>query len=54
MGMRGAQDRRVQGIPPYRQIVGETPGAAQQVGVLETADGTPRVGHRPVNFGRRF
>jgi hypothetical protein len=54
MGMRRAQDRRVQCIPPHRQIVGEAPGAAQQVGILETADITPRVGHRPVNFGRRF
>ena len=54
MGRRGAQDRRVQGIPPYRLIVGETPGAAQQVGIFETADVTPRIGHRPVNFGRRF
>lgn len=54
MGMRRAQNRRVQGIPPNRQIVGEAPGTAQQVGILETADITPRVGHRPVNFGRRF
>jgi hypothetical protein len=52
--MRRAQYRRVQCIPPHRQIVGEAPGAAQQVGILETADITPRVGHRPVNFGRRF
>ena len=28
--------------------------ATQQVGVFETADSTPRVGHRPMNFGRRF
>jgi hypothetical protein len=41
-------------IPPHRQIVGEAPGAAQQVGILETANITPRVGHWPVNFGRRF
>ena len=54
MGMRRAQDRRMQCIPPHRQIVGEAPGAAQQVGILETADITPRIGHRSVNFGRRF
>jgi len=54
MGMRRAQDRRVQCIPPHRQIVGEAPRPTQQVGILETADITPRVGHRPVNFGRRF
>jgi len=54
MGMWRAQDRRMQCIPPHRQIVGEAPGAAQQVGILETADVTPRIGHRPVNFGRRF
>jgi hypothetical protein len=54
MGMRRAQDRRMQCIPPHRQIVGEAPGAAQQAGILETADITPRIGHRPVNFGWRF
>jgi len=54
MGMWRAQNRRVQGIPPHRQIIGEATGAAQKVGVLETADIAPRVGHRPVNFGRRF
>ncbi len=54
MSMRRAQDRRVQCISPHQQIVGEAPGAAQQVSILETADVTPRIGHRPVNFGRRF
>ena len=39
------------------QRLGQIPGsggAAQQVGILEAADITPRVSHRPVNFGRRF
>jgi hypothetical protein len=54
MGMRRAQDRGVQCIPPHRQIVGEASGPAQQVGILEAAGITPRVSHRPVNFGRRF
>jgi len=54
MGMRRAQDRRMQYIPPHRQIVGEAPSAAQQVGILETADILPDVGHRPVNLGWRF
>jgi hypothetical protein len=44
----------MQSIPPHRKIVGEASGAAQQIGILETADITPRVGHPPVNFGRRF
>jgi len=54
MGMRRAQDRRMQCIPPHGQIIGEAPGAAQQLNILETADSAPGVGHRPVNFGRRF
>ena len=61
MGVGRAQDRRVERIRPDRQIVGEAPAAAQQVGVFEAADRAPRIrtriccfSHLPVNFGGRF
>jgi hypothetical protein len=44
MGMRRAQDRRMQCVRPNREIVAKAPMASQQVGVLEAADRTSGIG----------
>lgn len=44
MGMRRAQDRRMQCVRPNREIVAKAPVASQQISVFEAADRTPGIG----------
>jgi hypothetical protein len=44
MGIRRAQDRRMQCVRPNWEIVAKAPVASQQINVFEAADRTPGIG----------